>query len=311
MVKRLFWLLAVLLVTANSFLAADLFVSKISTEWEEPGGLEVALNHQPKPRPAMGRYSDYTIINRRNLFQTADLKKRDEMAKSQEPKPQEIKPLAPLKLKLLGTIVGRLIRPWAIILDLNTQKQDLYREGEMVSEARVVKIYRNKVILDHGGNEEILLAFADSEAAGPMNLEHKLPSAQKQPEQSSAPLARFDLGNLGRRISQNRWELDRTELSRAIENASQLLTQIRIVPHFAKGQLDTPDGFQIANVKQGGFFDKLGIMPGDIVKEVNGEPVDSPEKAYAAYQKFKNEPHIKVVIERQNQLQTLTYDIPH
>ncbi|MEW6380838.1 MAG: type II secretion system protein GspC [bacterium] len=309
MIKRLFWFLAVLFVTADSFLAADLLMSKISTQWEDMTSLEVAFGNQPKSRPAGIRYSDYMVITKRNLFKTADLKKQEEAARSQEPKPQEVKSLAPLKLKLLGTIVGSIPDPRAIILDLNTQKQDMYREGEMVTEATIVKIFRNKVVLNHGGNEEILLAF-ESEGS-PSGRGNKPPDHAKQVEQpGSAPLARFDLGRLGRRVSQNRWELDRSEVDRAVENASQLLTQIRIVPHFDKGQLNTPDGFQIANVKQGGFFDKLGIMPGDIVKEVNGEAVNSPEKAYAAYLKFKNEPNIKVVIERQNQLQTLTYDIP-
>jgi type II secretion system protein C len=247
------------------------------------------------------------VVTRRNLFHTADLKKQEEVAKSLEPKPSETKPLAPLKLKLLGTIVGTIVRPWAIIQDLSNQKQDIYREGDTVTEATVVKIFRNKVILNHGGNEEVLLAF-ESEPS-PAGKEKKTPAAEKQPDQAASGF-RFDMGRLGRHVSQYRWELDRSEVNRAVENASQLLTQVRIVPHFDKGQLDKPDGFQVANVKEGGFFDKLGLVPGDIVKEVNGEPVDSPEKAYAAYQKFKNESNVKIVIERQNQVHTLTYDIP-
>ncbi|MEW5800851.1 MAG: type II secretion system protein GspC [bacterium] len=309
MIKRLFWFLAVLLVTADSFLAADLLTSKISTKWEELTDSEVASDAQPKSKTAAVRYSDYAIIDRRNLFQTAGVEKQEEVAKSQEPKPpSEVKPLGPLKLKLLGTIVGTIARPCAIIQDLNTQKQDIYREGDTVTDAVVLKIYRNKVVLNHGGNEEILLAFESELPRSPR--EEKTPAVQKEPEQPNTTTGRYDLGRLGRRVSQYRWELDRSEVSRVIENASQLLTQVRIVPHFNKGQLDKPDGFQVANVKQGGFFDKLGIMPGDVIKEVNGEAVDSPEKAFAAYQKFKNESNVKIIIERQNQLHTLTYDIP-
>jgi len=307
MIKRLFWLLAVLLVTADSFLAADLLTSKISTKWEELTALEVTSDAQPKSNTTNPTYSDYMVITRRNLFQTADLKKQEDVAKSLEAAPAEVKPLVPLKLKLVGTIVGTIARPWAIIQDLSNQKQDMYREGDRVTDAVVKKISRNKVVLDHGGNEEILLAFeSEPSNSGPGG---KGPETHKQADQSS-PGSRFDLGSLGRKVSQYRWELDRSEVSRAVDNASQLLTQVRIVPHFDKGQTDKPDGFQIANVKQGGFFEKLGVMQGDIIKEVNGEPVDSPEKAFAAYQKFKTESNVKIVIERQNQLHTLTYDIP-
>jgi general secretion pathway protein C len=306
MIKRLFWLLAVLLITADSFLAADLLTSKISTKWEELTDSEVTLDAQPKSSITSPRYSDYMVITRRNLFQTADLKKQEEMAKSLEQKPSEIKPVVPLKLKLVGTIVGTIARPWAIITDLNTQKQDIYREGETVTEAVVVKISRNKVVLNHGGHEEVLLAF-ESEPSPSAPHAGNVPAAPKQPDQAGS---RFDVGSLGRKVSQYRWELDRSEVTRAVDNASQLLTQVRIVPHFTKNQLDKPDGFQIANVKEGGFFEKMGVMQGDIIKEVNGEPVDSPEKAFSAYQKFKNESNVKIVIERQNQLHTLTYDIP-
>jgi general secretion pathway protein C len=307
MIKRLFWLLAVLLVTVDSFLAADLLTSKISTKWENLTDAEVTLDAQPKSSIINPRYSDYMVVTRRNLFQTAELRKKGEAAKSLEPNPSESKPLTPLKLKLVGTMIGTIARPWSIIQDLNTQKQDIYREGDMVTEAVVVKIYRNKVILNHGGNEEILLAFeSEPSHTGPGG---KDAAAQKQANSSSSGF-RYDLGSLGRKVSQYRWELDRGEVSRAVDNASQLLTQVRIVPHFSKGQLDKPDGFQVANVKQGGFFEKLGVEQGDVIKEVNGEPVDSPEKAFAAYQKFKSEPNVKIVIERQNQLHTLNYDIP-
>jgi type II secretion system protein C len=305
--KRLFWLSAFLLMTANSFLAAELLVTKINTKLETLADLEIALDSQVAPIIPTGNYSGYTIINERNLFRTAGLKKKEEVEKPLEPPLPPVKPLTELKLQLLGTVVGSITSPLAIILNLRTKKQDIYRIGDAVTEeAKVVNIYRNKVILNHGGKEEMLVAFESQLALPGSDEKSASPSPQ---EQSKETTSRFDLGRLGKRVSRYHWELEREEVSQAIDNATQLLTQVRIIPHFNKGKLDKPDGFQISHVKPGGFFDKLGVMPGDIIKEVNGEPVNSPEKAFAAYQKFKNESNIQILIERQNQPQTLIYDI--
>jgi len=301
--KRLFWIFAFLLMTVNSFLAAELLVTKVGTKLETLADLEVTLDSQPISTDSRSSYSSYRVINERDLFQTADLDKKEQGQKPLEPSPSPVKPLTELKLKLLGTVVGNIISSKAIILNLKTKKQDIYKEGDAVTEdAFVKKIYRNKVILDHGGKEEML--SQDEKFAS------RSPSKQsKQIQSKRSGSARFDLGELGDRVSRYRWELDREEVTQAIENASQLLTQVRIIPHFTKGKLDQPDGFQISHVKQGGFFDKLGVMPGDLIKEVNGEPVNSPEKAFAAYQKFKNEANVQVSLERKNQPITLNYDI--
>ena len=311
--KRVFWIFAFVLMTVNSFLAAELLVTKVDTKLETLAGLEVILDSQPISTDSRSSYSGYRVINERDLFQTADLDKKEQGQKPLEPSPSPVKPLTELKLKLLGTVVGNIISSKAIILNLKTKKQDIYKEGDAVTEdAFVKKIYRNKVILDHGGKEEMLLAFEAglSLPSQDKKLASRSPSKQsKQIQSKRSGSARFDLGELGDRVSRYRWELDREEVTRAIDNASQLLTQVRIIPHFTKGKLDQPDGFQISHVKQGGFFDKLGVMPGDLIKEVNGELVNSPEKAFAAYQKFKNEANVRVLLERQNQPITLNYDI--
>jgi type II secretory pathway component PulC len=53
----------------------------------------------------------------------------------------------------------------------------------------------------------------------------------------------------------------------------------------------------------------MGLRNGDIIKSVNRQAVDSPEKAFEAYQKFKNESQIEVVVRRNNNDLTLRYDI--
>ncbi len=53
----------------------------------------------------------------------------------------------------------------------------------------------------------------------------------------------------------------------------------------------------------------MGLRNGDIIKSVNKQPVDNPEKAFEAYQKLKEESQIEVVVRRNNKDVTLRFDI--
>lgn len=60
-----------------------------------------------------------------------------------------IKPIqVSLPLTLKGTIISDPSKSFAIIEDANSKKQDLYRLGDMVYDAKIVSMNRNSVTLD-------------------------------------------------------------------------------------------------------------------------------------------------------------------
>ena len=61
-----------------------------------------------------------------------------------------------LKLRLWGTITGSNISAYAIIEDMTTRQQKLYRQGDGIQNATVKSIFREKVVLKVGDNFEIL-----------------------------------------------------------------------------------------------------------------------------------------------------------
>ena len=61
-----------------------------------------------------------------------------------------------LKLRLWGTITGNDISAYAIIEDMTTRKQKLYKKGDEIQNATVKMIFRNKVVLKIGDSFEIL-----------------------------------------------------------------------------------------------------------------------------------------------------------
>ncbi len=120
--KKFFWFFAFLLMTVNSFLAAELLRTKVNTKLETLAELNLSSDTQTKSKGSKGNYTDYQIINERNMFQTAKPEDKKEAEKSSEPVPPPPKPLTELKLKLLGTMVG-IASPRAIILNLKTNNQ--------------------------------------------------------------------------------------------------------------------------------------------------------------------------------------------
>ena len=69
------------------------------------------------------------------------------------------------------------------------------------------------------------------------------------------------------------------------------------------------DGFRILNLAPGSIYDKLGLKRNDVIKGVNGEPVDSPAKAVQLYNDLKTSSSISITIDRNGRPETLNYSI--
>ena len=63
-------------------------------------------------------------------------------------------------------------------------------------------------------------------------------------------------------------------------------------------------GFQLHNVERCPLFKEFGVRNGDIVRAVNGEPLQS---LWEMYLRFRYVPHADVTIERQGHVVTLHY----
>jgi len=83
------------------------------------------------------------------------------------------------------------------------------------------------------------------------------------------------------------------------------MTQVRLVPYFEGTNRRIPDRRSPA----GHHFEKLGFQGGDVLQQVNGLDVSTPDKMYTIFQNLKDEKKVTVSILRQGQKSTLTYEI--
>jgi general secretion pathway protein C len=179
----------------------------------------------------------------------------------------------------------------AVIEETDKKKQGLYKVGDSIQDAVVKRILREKVILRVGDKDEILTM--------------KEPSSPKESPFSSR--AGMDAGRrLSGRASQRRSTITvrRSDIQESLKDINQLLSQARIQPHYKDG---SADGLAISRIKRGSLFSKLGLRNGDVVNEVNGNSLSSPEDVLSLYEKLKSGDAASVQITRRGRQQILNY----
>jgi general secretion pathway protein C len=106
------------------------------------------------------------------------------------------------------------------------------------------------------------------------------------------------------------FSMNRADLNKYISNLGQILNQARMVPNVIPGTGGKIEGFRFVSIQPGSIFEKLGFQAMDVIKSVNGEPVDSPTKAMELYNALRTDNSIGIVVNRNGQDQNFSYTIP-
>ena len=211
---------------------------------------------------------------------------------------------------LVGTIVSSNPASRRAILWANGMKDPkAFREKEEVEPgAFLSSVEREKVWLTRGGEREMLellpvgsktRASLSPPVAGPRSAAPGAPQAAG----TSSPAA----GDIRvERLADNRFSIDEAGVTQLTTNINQYMTQVRLIPFFEGNK---SAGYRIAAIRPGTTFEQLGFQGGDVLQQVNGLDVSSPEKLYTIFQNLKDEKKVSVNILRQGQKNTLTYEI--
>lgn len=297
-----FWIVHLALGGLFALAAASVVTRMVGSRLEvNPQQVEHPIRRatQSLKQPKRQR-SDYSVILEKNIFRAVVKETLPQNGLSAE-KPvtaDQVKNLAKtsLDVKLRGTAVRDGGASFAVVEDKRARKEDLYRVGDMIlGEAKVIQILEDRVVVLRDGKKEILELFVEE------GEEKKPPSRTASSERP--PMV---LGSGVRRLGSNRWSISREEMESAKANMSQLMTQVRIAPNFTEGK---PDGFKLLSVKRGSLFDRLGLRNGDVVRQINGVPLDSPEKALEIYGQLESGQSVSVTILRRGREQTFTYEL--
>jgi general secretion pathway protein C len=95
--------------------------------------------------------------------------------------------------------------------------------------------------------------------------------------------------------------VDRKQLQQQM-GRPEFLSQALIVPN--------PDGgFLVRQIQPGSLYEKLGLRPGDVIRNVNGQALTSMDDVMKLYQQFGSAQRVLVEVQRQGRNETLYYDM--
>jgi len=251
---------------------------------------KVAPGERPMPtrKPAL---TDYQVVLQRNIFNSAApgagiLTAADAMG-------QPAAPAMPrANLTLLGTVVAG-GRSLAVIH--TGQEIKTFRLGdELPGGGSVDSIERNLIQIKYPGSPLETLRLYQ----GGKSIE-TAPTAT-----ATVPGAAGDTGI--KPIGENRWIIPRSTAEQARGNLNELLKQARMEPNIVAGRTE---GFVVRMIRPKSLLDTLGIQRGDVLMQINGMPLDGPEKALQIFQQLREARQISIGLTRNGTPMNFEYEV--
>ncbi len=182
-------------------------------------------------------------------------------------------------LSLKGTIAAEPAeRAVAIIADGRSEEK-VYKVGDSVtSGASLHAVYRDRVILDENG------------------VLRKLDLPREFPTMATSSPRR------GINTSQRAVQETRSIQSVVAQNLSKLTEVIRPTPYFVNGQIE---GYRVYPGRNRAQFAALGLRPGDLVKDIDGQALTDQAQAMQIFESLGTAEQVSVTVERNGQPEVL------
>jgi len=267
-------------ITILSFETVDLFykIVSLSAVNQSTAIQNTASSKLSTDKASRGPLQNYSVITERNLFQSTLKLISDKqlgggyLGASQE----EVS-----SFDLKGTIAGGVSFGFIIVEERGKAKQRLYRLGDMIGQARLIKITRNTAIIKSDGRE-ITLKIKETP-------EGSLLSRQQGP-QSRTPGSGM--------------ALNKGEITEKLRDLKTIMTQAAVRPYLEGGE---QEGFIVSDIKPDSLYQKLGIQNGDIIIDVNGKHMQSADDIMQMVNVMQSGGDIALSIKRNGKAETINY----
>jgi type II secretory pathway component PulC len=222
---------------------------------------------------------------------------------------------------LVGT-VSDLDGSWGhgIVRDQQANRTIIARPGMEVAGVWITRIERNRIYVLNDGVEECMIAGREPSTAPVASTSRSSRSSRNSRDSSSQEAtpreersspsssgSSNDLRDAVRRTSATHYEIDREAINTVLANP-QLMQ--RDQPEFQQSFEDgRPSGIRLTRIPSGSIFSSLGIRQGDVILEVNGQRVSTPQRAMELYEIMQSDSHFEITVLRRGRRRTLNYDI--
>ncbi|MBT8099360.1 MAG: type II secretion system protein GspC [Gammaproteobacteria bacterium] len=217
--------------------------------------------------------SDVNAIASAHLFGEADA---DDAAPP--PAPVETDNLADTRrsdLALKGTLASDPADQAVAIIAHGSSEEKVYAIGDLVvSGVKLHAVYADRVVLDESG------------ALTNLKLPKDFPEGTPTINRRSATTTS--------RTTDNSQSIQAV----VAQNVSKLADVIRPTPYFVNGQ---QQGYRVYPGRNRAQFASLGLRPGDLIKDIDGQALSDPNQAMKIFQSLGTADQVSVTVERNGQ----------
>ena len=194
-----------------------------------------------------------------------------------------------LGIALLGTVAGSPEISRAIVKDLKTNVLNIYKTGDTIVSASLESIEKDGIVLLHEGQrKKIDLRIKESgkqETVIPEIIMAKNTTQQfeAQPAAKSNPT-----------------------FADKLRYAASMIPKADVKPHIIDGQVE---GLRVTGLEDIQGAEDLGLKNGDVIRAVNGQRLDSKQKAYQISRKVRSQTAMNIELMRDNNIKEFSFSL--
>ena len=317
MARYLSWLLNGALFVLCCFLVAD-SANAVFAAWLTPEAQ--GASESPGTAPVQRRtWNDRQVILSRNLFSAS-------LIAPPAPPPPEVEDLevAKIPMDLLGTVASADANlAWAAVKNRKDRETLVVRVDDLLApQVKVIRIERKRiVVLENDVQRELILPEKTTTFNPPAAV--KMVSAKKK------SLAQRRAPGAARRARERRETAKAAQAAAAraraqaapqsapatpsppqasnLRSPASLFSQASIQPKFQDGEMI---GVEVSSIESGSLFEQIGIANGDVITELNGIKIESPEESARILMELVDADEFKIKVDGANGPRELSYRAP-
>jgi len=217
---------------------------------------------------------DYGIITERNLFistlkAVSDKQSEGGMLDSNENF---------MNIDLKGTVACNSSFGFIFIEERDSHKQKLYRIGDNIGSAKLIKITRNTAVLKSDGREITLKVKATIEGS-------LLPNSPGHATPRNITLSK-------KAVSEN------------LNDLKSIMNQAVVRPFLNES---VQEGCIISNIAPNSLYEKMGLQNGDIIMDINNKPIQSADNLLQTVNLMQSGGNVTLNVKRNGRIETINY----
>lgn len=216
-----------------------------------------------------------------------------------ERKPVEAAPVSTLNLRLKGVFAYSRETPAFAIVNTGAKNDEAFKVGDEITPGvQLDAVLPTHILIDRGGARERV--NLEERPGGPGGIGNVGNTGGNTGNIGGVPRSQFRLNVPS--PAPNNYNLSRNELQTSLQDPRQLANLGRVNANPGGGVL-------MEEVPNGSLAERLGLQPGDIIRNVNGNAVNSPNDLTKLYQQLGQAGQIRLEGARGGKPLNLTYNV--